>query len=315
MSLLPHDTYVNANSPLWAAAGSGGGGGGGSTLQSPASITAAPAGTCSLLIQSNDSTPATLTITTGGGGADTGTATLTVTGGAASNLNVTADGAGAASVNVLGGTAGDALVDLVADAGQSSIISLQSGIVANTTTIEQLGNVLTVSTPTVQNAISVSSGSNKVTVIGLTVADDTVAGVQGAITGQNVLGPSATPLNGGVPVTRTPYPLPAPPAGANNVGWWLYSVGTTEVAGSPLSVQSSISVMAYWNGTTFTKGGNMFNVLNAGGGGVTPPQTFAQLFLSNDRTTVVFYVDIGVSGNLATMTWASTQMTGAQAGF
>ena len=314
MSLLPHDTFVNANRQLFADLGSGGGGGGGSTLQSPASITAAPAGTCSLLIQSIDSTPATLTVTTGGGGADTGAATLTVTGGASTNLNVTTDGAGPAAVNVLGGTAGNAIVDLVADAGQSSIISLQSGIVANTTTIEQLGNVLTVSTPTVQNAISVSSGSNKVTVVGLTVADDTIAGVQGAITGQNVLGPSATPLASGVPTTQTVYPLPAPAAGANNVGWWCYAVGTGETGAPSLnSIQSSISVLAYWNGTTWSKGGNMCQVL--GGIGGWTAAYFAQFFLSLDRTTINFYFNIGVAGTLTDMTWVATQMTGAQAGF
>jgi hypothetical protein len=169
-------------------------------------------------------------------------------------------------------------------------------------------------TPVVQNAIAVSSATNKVTVTGLTLADNTIAGVQGAITGQNILGPSATALNGGVPVTRTSYPLPAPPAGANNVGWWCYTTGTVQTTGSPLSVQSCLSVMAYWNGTAFSYGGNMFNVLNAGGTGVTPPITFAQLFLSGDRTTVVFYFDIGVAGSLADMYWAATQITGAQPG-
>jgi hypothetical protein len=50
MSLLPHDTFVNATRQLYADEGSGGGGGG-SSLQSPASITpAAVTGACALTL-------------------------------------------------------------------------------------------------------------------------------------------------------------------------------------------------------------------------------------------------------------------------
>lgn len=309
MSLLASVVESAPGQYYFAKTGTGGGGGG-STLQSPASITPASVGTCSLLVQSIDSTAATLTVTTAGGGADTGSATLTLTGGNATNLNVTSHGAGPASVNVLGGTASNALIDVLADAGQSAIVTLQSGAVSNQTTIQQLGNSLSISTPLVTGAVIIDSATNNVSITGLNLVDGDVAG---AITGQNILGPSATALNSGAPVTRTSYALPAPSAGPNNIGWWCYTTGTTQTTGSPSSVQSCLSVMAYWNGTAFSYGGNMFNFINAGGGGVAAA-TFAQLFLSVDRTTVVFYCDIGVAGNLADMYWAATQMTGAQPG-
>jgi len=79
MSLLPHDTYVNAVRPLWAAAGSGGGGGGGSTLTSPASITpTAGAATLAVALGAGDAGAAAVTIQAGGDG---GSAALNIAAG------------------------------------------------------------------------------------------------------------------------------------------------------------------------------------------------------------------------------------------
>jgi hypothetical protein len=65
MSLLPHDTFVNASRQLYADEGSGGGGGGGSTLQSPASITPAANGSAvlSLAVSGGAGQDATINIT------------------------------------------------------------------------------------------------------------------------------------------------------------------------------------------------------------------------------------------------------------
>jgi len=62
MSLLPHDTFVNAGRSLYAAAGSGGGGG--NTLASPASVTPDVNGGSSLSLTATGTGYASLTVST-----------------------------------------------------------------------------------------------------------------------------------------------------------------------------------------------------------------------------------------------------------
>jgi hypothetical protein len=160
-------------------------------------------------------------------------------------------------------------------------------------------------------ALTVVNSPPSLLATGLKLAD--AGGQAGAITGQNVI--ANQPLASGVPVNQTVYPLANPGAAPANVGWWLYSTGTTETgSGSLNSIQSSLSVMAYWNGTTFSKGGNVSAVLGGPGGWTSA--YFAQLFLSTDRTTVNFFFSEGAgAGTLAGMYYSATQMTGAQASF
>ena len=307
MSLLPNDTFVNAGRALWAVAGSGGGGGG-STLQSPASVTAASSGICQFTVGSNDSAPATLTVTTGGGGADLGAAAINLIGGVSSILAVECDGAGAALVNVTGGTAGNATINVLSQGANNATLNMGTSTTFATVLCNSAGN-LSFTPDSGVTALTVVNSPPNLLATGLKLSD--AGGQAGAITGQNVLGPSAAPLNGGAPATNTIYALPNPGSGATTVGWWLYSVGTSEVSGP--SVQACVSVMAYWNGTTFSKGGNVSAVIGGSTGWLAG--TFAQMVLSNDRTTVTYAFNIGVSGSLATMSYAATQMTGAQTGF
>jgi len=313
MSLLPRDTFVNANRQLYADQGSGGGGGGSSTLQSPATITPTPTGAVSLSLSSSDAGPATLTVTTVAS-SDFGAATVLVAGGTNAEMTVTSAGAGPAVINVEGGTAGSASVNLQSQAGEAAEITMGPVGTQCVLSCDDTGELTVTPSISTEPLITVQNvGSANVIVSGLKLVDVTSAA--GAITGQNILGPSPTPLNSGVPVNQTTYPLPNPGAAPVNVGWWLYSTGTTETGAPSInSIQSSLSVMAYWNGTTFSKGGNMMQVLDGTGGFAA--NYFAQFFLSLDRTQVCFFFNQGAGvGTLATMTFAATQMTGAQAGF
>lgn len=304
MSLLKAGVYANANTPLFALAGSGGGGGG-STLQSPASILPASAGTCSLLVQSADSTPATLTVSTAGGGADSGVAAINLTGGTSSTLTVQCDGVGSAIVNVEGGTAANATVNIASLGTNNAVLSM--GLAATSATISCAPNGNLSFTPdSGVTALTVVNSPPSLLATGLKLQD--AGGQQGAITGQNYI---KNALGLGVPTSQTNYALVSPPAA--NVGWWCYSVGTTEATVLNCS-QSCVSTMAYWNGTTFTFGGNVAQPLG-GVGGWTNNQ-FAQLFLSTDRTAINFFFNDGTTvGTLAAMYYSATQMTGAQPGF
>jgi len=305
MSLLKAGVYANANTPLFALAGSGGGGGT-STLQSPASVTAAASGLCSLTLESFDSALASLTVTSNAGGADTGTAAVNIIGGASAIVSVTNDGAGTAVLNVNGGTAGNASVNINSQGANTANLVMGVQGASATVACNAAGN-LSLTPNSGVTALTVVNSPPSLLATGLKLAD--AGGQQGAITGQNYI---KNPLVNGVPVSQQgPYPLATPPVA--NVGWWCYSVGTTEATVLNCS-QSCVSTMAYWNGTTFTFGGNVAQPLG-GIGGWTNNQ-FAQLYLSTDRTTINFFFNDGsTTGTLSAMYYSATQMTGAQPGF
>lgn len=68
MSLLPHDTFVNASRQLYADLGSGGGGGSTSSLQSPASIVPDGTGAAALSVLSQSGALASITVGDGAQG-------------------------------------------------------------------------------------------------------------------------------------------------------------------------------------------------------------------------------------------------------
>jgi hypothetical protein len=307
MSLLPTDTYVNSSRQLWASQGSGGGGGSTSSLQSPATILAAPSGLCQLTMGSVDSAPATFTVTSNTGGADTGTSAINIIGGTNATLTVNCDGAGSAIAEIAGGTAGNATVNVLSQGANLANLNMGISTTFATVSCNAAGN-LSLTPSSGVTALTVVNSPPSLLATGLKLQD--AGGQQGAITGQNNI---KNPLNNGVPVSQTAYPLAQPPVA--NVGWWLYSIGTTDTATVNVnSVQSCVSSMAYWNGATFGYGGNVAQPLG-GIGGWTANQ-FAQLFLSNDRSTVSFFFNDGsTTGALVAMYYTATQMTGAVPGF
>ena len=308
MSLLPTDTYVNSSRQLWASQGSGGGGGSTSSLQSPATILAAPSGLCQLTMGSVDSAPATFTVTSNTGGADTGTSAINIIGGTNATLTVNCDGAGSAIAEIAGGTAGNATVNVLSQGANLANLNMGISTTFATVSCNAAGN-LSLTPSSGVTALTVVNSPPSLLATGLKLAD--AGGQQGAITGQNII---KNALVNGVPVSQGgPYPLAQPPAA--NVGWWLYSVGTTDTATVNVnSVQSCVSSMAYWNGTTFTFGGNVSQVLGGINGWTN--NLFAQLYLSNDRTTVNFFFNDGsTTGTLIAMYYTATQMTGPQPGF
>jgi hypothetical protein len=308
MSLLTACTEASPGVSYFAPASGGGGGGGGSSLQSPATITPAPVGTCSLAIESLDSTQASLIVSSTGGGGDTGTANILLNGGTATVLAVASTGAGGATVNITGGTAGGANLNLNNEAGFASQISI--GATANQVTM--LGGAstasLSFSTPAVENQLVIDGVGGHVNVTGLKLVDGVT--VPGAITGQNysnaAIGPS------GAAVNITVYPLPAVPAGANSIGWWCYAIGTGSTT-DLVSAQACVSVMAYWNGTTFAHGGNVVQVL--GGQAGWTAGYFSQIFKSTNLQTLNFFFSYTTGYVLSDMVCVLTQMTGPVPGF
>lgn len=307
MSLLTACTEASPGVSYFAPA-SGGGGGGGSSLQSPATITPTLAGTCSLAIESNDSAQASLIVSSTAGGGDLGTANILLNGGTATVLGVASTGAGGATVNITGGTAGGASLNLNNSAGFASQIAI--GASGSQVTIAGGAStpILAVSTPNIENVLYVDGVGNTVNVSGLKLV--TVAAANGAITGQLS---SNTPLGpSGAPVNITVYPLPPVPAGAASIGWWCYAIGTGSTT-DLVSAQACVSVMAYWNGTTFAHGGNAVQVLGGQAGWTSG--YFSQIFKSTSLTGLNFFFSYTTGYVLSDMVCVLTQMTGPVPGF
>jgi hypothetical protein len=296
MSLLPNDTFVNAGRALWAAAGSGGGGGG-STLTSPASVTPADDGTASFTVAAGN-TYADASLSVNAGAARVGTIGLT---GEDATMNITAGRN--ATLALTPGFTGQAILSIGDTPNIGATLSMGTG-----------GNAVSLQTSSLEPRLNAFVGGSvpltirptSVTVNGLTL--ENIGSVPGAITGQNYIAP--TLINGGNPVNVTDYPLPAPPAGVVNVGWWVYSIGSNSTT-DLYSVQAGVSVTAYWNGTAFTQGGNVCQVL--GGSAGWTAGHFAQIFKAiNQQTLQFFYAN---ATPLVGIYVSATQLTGAVPGF
>jgi hypothetical protein len=244
-------------------------------------------------------------VSTAGGGADSGVAAINLVGGVSSILNIDCDGAGTAVLDINGGTAGNAGINVVSQGTQLSILNMGQATSFASVVCAPSGN-LSFTPNSGVTALTVVNSPPSLLATGLKLQD--AGGQQGAITGQNTI---RNPLNSGVPVSGTNYPLASPPAA--NIGWWCYSIGTTEATVLNCS-QSCVSTMAYWNGTTFTFGGNVAQPLGGIAGWTN--NLFAQLFLSTDRTAITFFFNDGsTTGTLAAMYYSATQMTGPQPSF
>lgn len=185
MSLLPHDTFVNASRQLYADLGSGGGGGG-STLQSPASITPAVDGsatftvgvssgvaqTAALVVSNTTGNDAVVSLVNTAGGNS-----LIEMGLAASTVGLYAPSAAAGTLGIGASVSGDVaspnlLVDTVNDAvSVSNLLAIGNPAFANTLAAAPLTNTTSKVSQTLAANGSLSLGSSVANPAGIVVSD------------------------------------------------------------------------------------------------------------------------------------------------